>query len=219
MLFFAVLRFSDKRIVATYSAAGEVDKEGIRELIAGNPSCIAGKKYSSKGTTQVVNYTLDASGRVYVVVTNNAYSTRVAFAVVEELQETFLKEYGQKVPSATEESLSKPSKKLFLMLFEKYCNPSKVDQLSNVQNKLEVVKSTMQENIQQMLKNDELVAKIDVGAEKLNDQSVAFKQGAKQLKGKQLNGMHYHSTSVRNSSSPLRSKIKCSGRCGRCASY
>ena len=183
MLYFAVLRFSDKTVCASYSAGGGVDKEGARELIAGNPNCVAGKKYSVTGSTQIINYTLDASGRVYLVATNNAYSVRIAFAIIEELQELFQREFGQKIPTATEESLSKAAKKLFVALYEKYGNPSKFDQLTSVQTKLDVVKSNMKENIQQMLQNDDLVAKIDVSAEKLNDQAVAFKKGAKELKG------------------------------------
>ena len=142
-----------------------------------------GKKYSQKGATYIVNYLLDASGRVYIVVTNLNYSPRIAFKIIEEFQQAFQSEFGLKVPAAKEESLTRPAKKLFLTLYEKFSNPGNMDQLTNVQTKLDIVKTNMQDNIQQMLQNDEKVAKIDASAEKLNEMSVTFQKGTKELKG------------------------------------
>ena len=44
----AVLRFSDKIVVATYSTSREVTKEGIRECVAGNATMTQGRRYTSQ---------------------------------------------------------------------------------------------------------------------------------------------------------------------------
>ena len=62
---------------------------------------------------------MDGFGRVYIVVTNPKYSSRVAFTLLDELKEAFQKEYGTKVASASEESLTRQSKKLFAGFAEK----------------------------------------------------------------------------------------------------
>ena len=119
MLFFAVMRQSDQRIVATYSGHGDLDKEALRTIVVGNTTLTTNKRYSTKGSMQVVNYVLDAAGRVYIVVTNPAYPVHVAFQVIDEFQEQFTKDYGNGVATAKEEGLTKASKKLFVQLYEK----------------------------------------------------------------------------------------------------
>lgn len=116
----AVLRYADKSIVSTLSKNQEITKEGIRECVAGNAASIQpGKRYTSQGDTQSIHYTLDAQGRVYAIVTNRDYSPRVAFTALDELQQTFAKEFGLKVASATEESLTRSSRPLMSSIFEK----------------------------------------------------------------------------------------------------
>lgn len=44
----AVLRFSDKIVVATYGTSREVTKEGIRECVAGNAMMTQGRRYTSQ---------------------------------------------------------------------------------------------------------------------------------------------------------------------------
>lgn len=53
-----------------------------------------------------------------------------------------------------------------------------------MQEKLDIVKTVMQENIQQLLVNQESLERIESAAVHLNDQSAAFKKGAKQVADK-----------------------------------
>lgn len=92
----AVVRFSDKKVVASYSMTKEVTKEGIRECIAGNGNIQIGKRYTSQGDTQSIHYIMDAQGRVYTLVSSPRYSPRIAFAALSEFQQTFGTEYGEK---------------------------------------------------------------------------------------------------------------------------
>ena len=39
----AVIRYTDKTVVAHYSISQDVTKEGVRELIASNASCVPGR--------------------------------------------------------------------------------------------------------------------------------------------------------------------------------
>lgn len=105
----AVLRYSDKTVVATYSASKEVTKEGIRECVAGNAQMIPGRRYTSQGDVQAIHYSTDAQGRVYAIVTNPSYPVRVAFGALDELQSEFA-DFGSKVAASGEDGLSKTAR-------------------------------------------------------------------------------------------------------------
>jgi hypothetical protein len=96
---FLVLRFSDKAVCALYktSLGADINKEGVRELVAANGKCIAGKAYSSNGKDQSVHYILDDTGKVYIIVTSNKYSPRVAYAALDELKTKFQETFAEKV--------------------------------------------------------------------------------------------------------------------------
>lgn len=58
------------------------------------------------------------------------------------------------------------------------------DKLNNIHEKLDVVRTTMQENIQQILLNQESVDRINSSAEHLTEQSIAFKSSTKELRNR-----------------------------------
>ena len=57
-----VMRLTDKVICASYSS-GEMEKEGVRELVASNPTAKLGMRYSVSGMSQSVHYYIDSNGR------------------------------------------------------------------------------------------------------------------------------------------------------------
>ena len=99
-----------------------VTKEGIRECVAGNAAIQANKKYTAQGEAQAIHYSLDAQGRVYAMVTNPTYSARVAFIALEDLQKRFGNDFGPKVASSTEESLSKAARPLLKEVVERFAS-------------------------------------------------------------------------------------------------
>ena len=105
----AVLRYSDKTVVATYSESGDVTKEGVRECVAGNAQMTPGRRYTSQGDTQAIHYSTDAQGRVYAIVTNPNYPVRVAFGALDDLQNEFA-DFGSRVAASGEEGLSKSAR-------------------------------------------------------------------------------------------------------------
>ena len=56
--------------------------------------------------------------------------------------------------------------------------------MASIQEKLDVVKTVMQENIQQILLNEQKLENIEASAAHLNDQSVAFSTNTKALSNK-----------------------------------
>ena len=114
----AVLRNSDKTVVATFSSSTDVTKEGVRECVAGYAHMTAGLRYTSQGETQAIHYSADIQGRVYAIVTNPNYSARVAFSALDEMQSEFA-DYGSEVASAGEEGLTKRTRLILKAISEK----------------------------------------------------------------------------------------------------
>ena len=63
-------------------------------------------------------------------------------------------------------------------------DPANADKLVSVQDKLDIVKTVMKDNIQQILLNDEKIERIDLAADQLKHQSEAFQANSKQLTNK-----------------------------------
>jgi hypothetical protein len=142
----AIIRYTDKTVVAHVSVSNDVTKEGVRELIASNGNCQEGKRYSAIGESQSIHYTLDQNGRIYGMVTEPKYSARVAFAALEELIGNCQKEFGYRIAAATEGSLSKTARPILQDWIEKYSSPANFDKLTAVQEKVDIVKTVMKDN-------------------------------------------------------------------------
>jgi len=115
----AVLRSSDKTVVASYQQERDVTVEGVRECIAGNGSIETGKRYSSQGDTQSIHYMIDQQGRVYSLVTSPSYSLRTAFRAIDELQDKFGRDLGHRIATASEQSLSQAAVPIMKQIFQK----------------------------------------------------------------------------------------------------
>jgi Synaptobrevin len=66
----------------------------------------------------------------------------------------------------------------------RFADPSKADNLVSLQDKLDVVKTVMKDNIQQILINVENLEKIEASATQLNKQSDDFRKNTKVLTNK-----------------------------------
>mmetsp|Transcript_14390 Transcript_14390/g.23809 ORF Transcript_14390/g.23809 Transcript_14390/m.23809 type:complete len:227 (+) Transcript_14390:104-784(+) len=181
----AVLRYSDKTVCACYSSGHDVDKEGVREQVASNAHARPGGKYTATGDLQSIHYCLDHMGRIYSIVTNPSFSVRTAFIILEEFQQSFQRDFGSRLSTASEESLSRVSTPMLRDFCEKSESPViSDDKLNSIHEKLDVVRTTMQENIQQILLNQESVDRINSSAEHLTEQSIAFKSSTKELRNR-----------------------------------
>jgi hypothetical protein len=116
----AVVRFSDKAVIASFRRDNEFTVEGVRECIAGTANIQQGKRYTSQGESQSIHYILDVQGRVYSIVTDQKYPPRVAFMGLDELVQTFSRELGPRVITASENSLTRAAQQIFREIYEKY---------------------------------------------------------------------------------------------------
>ena len=66
----------------------------------------------------------------------------------------------------------------------RFADPAKADNLVSIQDKLDVVKTVMKDNIQQILINVENLEKIEASAIQLNQQSDDFRKNTKVLTNK-----------------------------------
>lgn len=73
---------------------------------------------------------------------------------------------------------------VFILLCRSDTSGFSDDKLNNIHEKLDVVRTTMQENIQQILLNQESVDRINSSAEHLTEQSIAFKSSTKELRNR-----------------------------------
>lgn len=71
-----------------------------------------------------------------------------------------------------------------LWLYDRYADSGSADSLVSLQDKLDVVKTVMKDNIQQILLNDEKLEHIDAAADKLNELSNEFQSNSKALTNK-----------------------------------
>lgn len=149
-----VVRASDFTAVATYAHMDVVNTDGVRLLLKSQASIEPRKLYVSKTEQILVAYYGDERGRVYVAATLKDYPTRLAYLLLEELQSKFLTKAGDKVHNAAEDSLSRSCRGIFREICERYAHPSEVDHLSALQQQLDTVTTTMQDNIKSMLQNE-----------------------------------------------------------------
>lgn len=181
--FLGVVRFTDRVLVAGYSPSEADDALIIKELMS-NPETFVEprKRYTSEGRMFAIHFVADDENRVYSCVTDKEYPARIAFAMLEEMQTKFLTKVGDKALTAREGSLTRTMKSSFSDLCIKYDDIRNVDRMAAVQDKVDVVKTTMQDNIQQMLSNEERLDQISQNAEGLNEQAKVFQNRSSALR-------------------------------------
>jgi hypothetical protein len=152
--FMAVARFGDRSVVASYCKDSKTSLDAVHSLL-NDPSLSLrpGARYNVQGDFCVFHFTADSQNRVYILVSSLRFPERVAFACLNELQQEFGRQWGDKSLLCAERALDKPCMKFLGNLCQKYNDPREVDVLRSVEGKLEVVKVTMQDNIKRVLEN------------------------------------------------------------------
>mmetsp|Transcript_42726 Transcript_42726/g.70071 ORF Transcript_42726/g.70071 Transcript_42726/m.70071 type:complete len:250 (-) Transcript_42726:160-909(-) len=180
--YIGVGRFTDHVIVASHSDSSVVDDHAVRALIEDPGTHVTPRqRYSMEGDWTTVHFMSDERKRVYVVVTKKSYPSRVVFTLIEEMQSRFLDKTAEKSLTAKDGALSKTTKSIFSEISKKYDDPKNVDQLASIQDKIDVTKTVMSENIQNMLQNTEKLEDINDKAEHLGDQAKLFKKQGTEL--------------------------------------
>jgi len=171
-----------------YGGRDQSFADAVAGVIANDPPSglaqggqIGGFKVVQSDVHQVV-YGADMDGLCCAVITGNRYQSRVAIQMLQELYKEFSEKFGSAAKTASENSLSKKSKKTLEQFCKKYEDPSKVDKTAKVLGQVDAVKGQMQSNIANMLKNTEKADSMADKSAQLNEQASVFKKKAVDLK-------------------------------------
>lgn len=116
------------------------------------------------------------------VITGLKYPSRVAIKMLQELYKDFMDSFGSNSKTAAVNSLTKKAKNTFKDACAKYDDLSKVDTASTLLGKVDNVKSSMQSNIANLLKNTEKADSLAEKSDQLNEQASVFKKRSTSLK-------------------------------------
>mmetsp|Transcript_9673 Transcript_9673/g.12188 ORF Transcript_9673/g.12188 Transcript_9673/m.12188 type:complete len:264 (+) Transcript_9673:123-914(+) len=147
----------------------------------GESETIGGFKVVQSDAHQVV-YGGDSDGLCISVVTGLRYPSRVATQMLTELYAEYKQTFGEEAKTAEEKTLTRKSKSILSKFCKKYAVLQSVDKASMLVQKVDSVKSQMQDNIATMLSNMEKSESISSQAEQLNEQASVFKKKGKELK-------------------------------------
>ena len=125
---------------------------------------------------------LSLSNTGCAVITGLGYPSRVAIQMLQDLYQEFHTKYGGELTSAQTDVYTKKAKNALKDICMKYDDLSKVDKTSSVLGKVEEVKSSMQSNIANMLKNTEKAESLAEKSDQLNEQASVFKKRSTDLR-------------------------------------
>ena len=116
------------------------------------------------------------------VITGLDYPSRIAIQMLQDLYTDVMNKFPTEVATAVENGLTKKAKSILSASCAKYDDLNQVDKASSLLGKVDVVKSTMQDNIAGMLKNTEKAETLAEKSDQLNEQASVFKKKSTDLR-------------------------------------
>lgn len=116
-------------------------------------------------------------------VRGSQYPDRVAFAMLEEtIRESNTHTSRQDLNTVEVGRLTKALRKPFKDLMDKYDKPANVDKTAEVNEKVDAVKLTMQDNIKKVLETHENIDRLESKTDNLNREASTFNRTANDLR-------------------------------------
>lgn len=173
---------------ALYGGKDKTYAEAVGRVIENDPpsglaeaGSIGGFKVVQSDQHQVV-YGADADGICLGVITGLGYPSRVAIQMLQELYKAFMDKCGAEAKTCGAGALTKKAKQVLTDACNKYDDLNKVDKAAAVLGKVDEVKSSMQSNIADMLKNTEKAESLAEKSDQLNEQASVFKKKSGDLR-------------------------------------
>jgi vesicle-associated membrane protein 7 len=116
------------------------------------------------------------------VITGLSYPSRVAIQMLQETYGEVMNKFSSEVMAGGENALTKKCKSLLQTACQKYDDLSQVDKASSLLGKVDGVKSQMQTNISDMLKNTDKADSLAEKSDQLNEQASVFKKKSTDLR-------------------------------------
>mmetsp|Transcript_23091 Transcript_23091/g.54740 ORF Transcript_23091/g.54740 Transcript_23091/m.54740 type:complete len:231 (+) Transcript_23091:44-736(+) len=182
----AIGRISDRVLVATYrhySAGPTAEK-----YLAVSQKVLNSDKVLSQQSANVPNALEDSSCLMqadtkfmYIVFVEKSYPERTAFELLRQVRREFNEKHTEDSTGATENSLSKSVKKWMIAACTKYDDVTAVNKVSAVQAQVDDVKMTMEDNVQNMLRQHEKLEDLEDKADNMRQEANKFRKGATSL--------------------------------------
>ena len=115
---------------------------------------------------------------------SKTYPERTAFELLKQVRKEFMEKEEANAATASENSMSKTCKKFMQPAAAKYDDVTAVNKVAAVQAQVDDVKMTMEDNVQQMLRQHEKLEDLEEKADTMKSEASKFKRGAGQLASK-----------------------------------
>lgn len=148
-------------------------------------------KVLSQQSANVPNAVDDASclmqtdkKHMFIAFVSSDYPERTAFELLKTVRNEFMDKEEANAAAATENSLSKNCKAFMRPAAMKYDDVAAVNKVAAVQAQVDDVKMTMEDNVQQMLRQHEKLEDLEDKADTMRSEASKFKRGAGNLASK-----------------------------------
>eukprot|EP00283_Hemiselmis_rufescens_P017985 CAMPEP_0173438040 /NCGR_PEP_ID=MMETSP1357-20121228/19226_1 /TAXON_ID=77926 /ORGANISM="Hemiselmis rufescens, Strain PCC563" /LENGTH=230 /DNA_ID=CAMNT_0014403287 /DNA_START=6 /DNA_END=698 /DNA_ORIENTATION=- len=185
----AIGRVSDRVLVSTYHHFSQ--GAPAAKYLAVAQKVLNSDKVLSQQSANVPNAVDDASclmqadkSFMFIVFVAQDYPERTAFELLRQIRKEFTDKEASDADKATENSLSKACKKWMAAVCTKYDDVGAVNKVAGVQAQVDDVKITMEDNVQNMLKQHEKLEDLEDRADTMRTEASKFKKGAGQLASK-----------------------------------
>eukprot|EP00286_Rhodomonas_abbreviata_P029031 CAMPEP_0181315746 /NCGR_PEP_ID=MMETSP1101-20121128/15536_1 /TAXON_ID=46948 /ORGANISM="Rhodomonas abbreviata, Strain Caron Lab Isolate" /LENGTH=260 /DNA_ID=CAMNT_0023422967 /DNA_START=26 /DNA_END=806 /DNA_ORIENTATION=+ len=182
----AIGRISDRVLIATYRhyTSGPT----AEKYLAVSQKVLNSDKVLSQQSANVPKALDDSSclmqtdkTYMYIVFVETNYPERTAFELLRLIRKEFTEKVAGEAASATENSLSKSVKKWMTTACTKYDDVTAVNKVSAVQAQVDDVKMTMEDNVQNMLKQHQKLEDLEDKADNMRQEANKFRKGATSL--------------------------------------
>jgi len=185
----AIGRIQDRVLIATYhhyTAGAPASK-----YLAVAQKVLNSDKVLSQQSANVPNAVDDASclmqtdkKYMFIAFVSKDYPERTAFELLKQVRKDFMDKEEANAATASENGMSKSCKKFMQPAAVKYDDVSSVNKVAAVQAQVDDVKMTMEDNVQQMLRQHEKLEDLEDKADTMRSEASKFKRGAGQLASK-----------------------------------
>lgn len=121
---------------------------------------------------------------MFIAFVSSDYPERTAFELLKTVRKEFMDKEEANAAGATENSLSKNCKAFMRPAAMKYDDVAAVNKVAAVQAQVDDVKMTMEDNVQQMLRQHEKLEDLEDKADTMRSEASKFKRGAGNLASK-----------------------------------
>jgi vesicle-associated membrane protein 7 len=148
----------------------------ITRVLLGKIPCVDGKM-----SYVYDKYVFIENNIIYMCMTDQMEKRRIPFEFLEDIKQRFVITYGDRAQTAQAFAMSEDFGRTMQKQMAYYNSPS-ADEISRINNKLDLTKTVMVENIEKILERGEKLELLVDKTDQLQQQAFKFEKSSKQLK-------------------------------------